>query len=189
MAFGEKPPKLVDLLEISNFLYNVPSKKVLTQLLAKCCKRYGIWWKTTKLVDLLEMSNFLCKVPCTRVWPNFEQNVAKSMAFGEKPPKLVDLLEISNFLCKVPCTRVLTQFLAKCCKKYGIWWKTTKTCRSPRNKQLFVQCTIQKSFDSTFSKMLQKVWHSVKNLQNLSISSKLATFCGKYRAVGVWPNF
>ena len=43
------------------------------------------------------------------------------MAFGEKPPKLVDLLEISNFLCKVPCTRVLSQFLAKCCKKYGIW--------------------------------------------------------------------
>ena len=43
------------------------------------------------------------------------------MAFGEKPPKVVDLLEISNFLCKVPCTRALTQFLAKCCKKYGIW--------------------------------------------------------------------
>ena len=68
------------------------------------------------------------------------------MAFGEKPPKLVDLLEISNFLCKVQCTRVLTQFLEKCRKKYGIWSETTKTCRSPRNKQLFVQSTVHYAF-------------------------------------------
>ena len=145
--------------------------------------------KPSKLVDLLKTSNFMCKVPCTSVLTEFLANVAKTMAFGQKQSKLVDLLEISNFLCKQPGTRVLTQFLAKCCKKYGIWWKTTKTCRSSRNKQLFVQCTIQKSFDSTFSKMLQKVWHLVKNHQNLSISSKLATFCAKYRALGFWPNF
>ena len=43
MAFGEKPPKLVDLLEISNFLCKVPWTRVWTQFLEKCRKKYGIW--------------------------------------------------------------------------------------------------------------------------------------------------
>ena len=43
MAFGEKPPKLVDLLEISNFLSIVPCTRVLTQFLEKCRKKDGIW--------------------------------------------------------------------------------------------------------------------------------------------------
>ena len=43
MAFGEKPPKLVDLLEISNFLCKVPCTRVLTEFLEKCRKKYGIW--------------------------------------------------------------------------------------------------------------------------------------------------
>ena len=40
MAFGKKPPKVVDLLEISNFLCKVPCTRVLTQFLAKCCKKW-----------------------------------------------------------------------------------------------------------------------------------------------------
>ena len=43
MAFGEKPPKLVDLLEISNFLCKVPCTRVLTQFFEKSCKKYAIW--------------------------------------------------------------------------------------------------------------------------------------------------
>ena len=60
---------------------------------------------------------------------SFQQKVAKSMAFCEKPSKLVDLAKTSNFLCKLPCFWVLVMFSAKSCKKYGILWKTIKTCR------------------------------------------------------------
>ena len=60
MAFGEKPPKLVDLLEISNFLCKVLCTRVLTQFLEDVAKSMAFGEKPPKLVDLLEISNFLC---------------------------------------------------------------------------------------------------------------------------------
>ena len=169
-------------LKTSNFVCKVPRTSILTQFLAKCCKKYGTWWKTTKtcrsprnkqlfvqstvhygfdpifrkmlqkvwhlvknqqnLSIFSKLTSFCAKYRALGFTQFLKKNVAKSMAFGKKPVKLRDLLQSSNFLCKVPCTTVLTQFLEKCRKKYGILWKATKTCRSPRNKQLFVQSTV-----------------------------------------------
>ena len=41
MAFGEKPPKLVDLLEISNFLCKVPWTRSLDPIFRKMSQK--VW--------------------------------------------------------------------------------------------------------------------------------------------------
>ena len=67
MALGEKPPKLVDLLAISNFLCKVPCTRVLTQFLEKCCKK----WFFTKCHTFCDIflkieSKPKCTVLCTK---------------------------------------------------------------------------------------------------------------------------
>ena len=78
MAFGEKPPKLVDLLEISNFLCKVPCTwgfdPIFRQMSQRVCHLVK---RPPKLVDLLEISNFLCKVPCTRLFIQFLKKSCK----------------------------------------------------------------------------------------------------------------
>ena len=130
MAFSEKPPKLVDLLEISNFLCKVPCTRVLTQFLAKCM---AFVEKPPKLVFSLKIMTFRAKYHVLGFWPNFYQNMRENMVFRENLLKFVDPLKTSILLCKVPCGRVSTKVLAKCCKKYRVPWKTIKTCPSLQN--------------------------------------------------------
>ena len=78
MAFGEKPPKLVDLLEIGNFLCKVPCTRVLTEFLEKWSQKVLTFGeKPPKHVDLLEISNFLRKVPWTRLFTQFLKKCCK----------------------------------------------------------------------------------------------------------------
>ena len=78
MAFGEKPPKHVDLLEISNFLCKVPCTTAFHPIFKKKLqKAMAFGEKPPKLVDLLEISNFLCKVPCTRLLTQFLEKCRK----------------------------------------------------------------------------------------------------------------
>ena len=127
------------------------------------------------------------------------------MAFREKPSKLVDLLKTSNFLCKVPCFRVLTKFLAKCCKKYGISWKTIKTCQSPQEvagSKIQVLRTVawgskfywlpphKESTDHTYTHTLTNLKRSASySRQFLSAcGSQGSSWCKRHAASMIYPN-
>ena len=123
--------------------------------------------------------------------PNFQQKVAKKMKFSEKPPKRVDVPKTWNFLCKLPCCRVLTNsnLQQKGAKTMAFCKKTPKLVDLFKTSNFFVQTTMFQGFEQILSKKLQKQWHFVKNHQNLSISSKLATFLCKLPCFRVLSKF
>ena len=93
--------------------------------------------------------------------------------------------KLATFCAKCHVLGFLPNFQQKLAKSIAFCKKTIKTCRSLQNQQLFVQTSMFQGFEQIFSKNLQKLWHFVKNHQNVSISPKLATFLCKLQCLRV----
>ena len=75
LRFCEKPSKLSDLAETSNFSCKLPCFRVLMKF---STKSVGFWEKPSIHIDLRETSNFPCKLPCFRIFIKFsKQQLAK----------------------------------------------------------------------------------------------------------------
>ena len=127
------------------------------------------------------------------------------MAFCEKPPKRVDLFKTSNFFVQTTMFQGFEQIFIFCANYHvlGFWAnsqqnvaKAMALCEKPQKlvdlfkaNNFFVQTTMFQGFEPIFSKTLHKLWHFVKNHQNVSISSKLTIFFGKLPCFRVLSKF
>ena len=146
--------------------------------------------KPLKLVDLFKTSNLFLQ---TTIFQGFEQILSKKLRklwhFVKNHQNVSISPKLATFLCKLSCLRVLTKFVPKVANVMTFCEKPAKRVDLAKTSNFFVQTTMSQGFDQVFSKKLQKLWHFVKNHQNVSISPKLATSLCKLPSLRVLTKF
>ena len=140
--------------------------------------------KPPKRVDLAKTSNFFVQ---TTMSQGFDQILGKKLQkvwhFVKNHQNVSISPKLATFLCKLQC------FEQKVAKTMAFCKKPPKRVDLAKTSNFFVQTTMSQGFNQILSKKLQKLWHFVKNYQNVSISPKLATFLCKLQCLRVLTKF